>query len=316
MELPGFPEDAAATIAASTIAEFATSTATGVPLDTPLLSWVSDDGTTVDVTTGLSYPAKAERARKRPDVGLCLVGDGSGPVVAIAAQASVRDADVQANAERYASLTGPMVAYLSGGRPWEELRGAVWYWARIWITCTPLRVWWWPDGTGKPAQVWDAPAGTRAPASDPAPAGKPTRAPGWAVPDWRANAKKAAAELPLPYLTAYDSSGFPIPFPVSGVSADEGGLRLEVPAGAPWELAGPASACFNGQATFVGSLDGPYLRVERQLPDLPLVADNAQIFDPQPATREALAGRLQAELDRRGQPAPTMGPTPPPGFAS
>src|SRR3954467_420732 len=80
MNLHGFPAPASATIAGSRVAELATITAAGVPLDTPLLSWVGDDGTTVDLSTGLSYPAKAERARRNPSVGLLFEGDGTGPV--------------------------------------------------------------------------------------------------------------------------------------------------------------------------------------------------------------------------------------------
>ena len=34
-------------------------------------------------------------------------------------ESSVRDRDIQTNAERYANLTGSMVAQLSAGRPWR-----------------------------------------------------------------------------------------------------------------------------------------------------------------------------------------------------
>ncbi|MBW8824856.1 MAG: pyridoxamine 5'-phosphate oxidase family protein [Acidobacteria bacterium] len=315
MNLPGFPPAPAETIRRSHVAELATVTAAGVPLDTPLLSWVGDDGTTDDLSTGLSYPAKAERARREPKVGLLFEGDGEGPVVAMAAYAAVRDADIQANAERYAALTGPMVASLSAGRPWAELREAVWYWARIWLQCTPARVTWWPEGTDRPGTVWSPPGAVVPPTSDPAPTGPPTRAPGWPASDWRAGAATAVAGGPSPHLTAMDEGGFPIPFRVRSVEVTDGGFDLDVPAGAPWALAGPASLCFNGRDTFVGSLEGARLVVDRQLPDLPLVADTTQIFSPSPDVRDALMGRLTAELARRGQPVPVMPEHAPPGFS-
>jgi hypothetical protein len=136
------------------------------------------------------------------------------------------------------------------------------------------------------------------------------------VHDWRPSAEAAVSSLPLPYLTAVDQEGFPIPFPVAGAEVDGDGFALQVPAGAPWDLMGPASLCFDGRATFVGNLDGSKLTVERQLPDLPLVADTRQIFSPQPDVASALMTRLQTELDRRGQPLPVLPDTPPTGFSS
>jgi hypothetical protein len=320
MDIPGFPEDAARTIAASNVAEFATLTAAGVPLDTPLLSFVSDDRATVAVATGLAYPVKAERARRRPTVGLCFggVGDsgapGDDPVVAMAAVATVRDSDPQANTERYIRLTGPVAGALAAGRPWSEVRGAIWYWCRIWIECTPVRVLIWRDGLDRPAHVWEPDPPLVAPASDPAPASPSTKSPQWGGGGWRDLAEQAVRDLPLPYLTALDQHGAPLPFPVRGVEVTDEGLALEVPAGAPWDPSGPASVCFAGRATFIGRLDGPRLVVERQLPLLPLVEDPAQIFAPDDAVKEALMGRLDAELERRGQARPVTPTDPPPGF--
>jgi hypothetical protein len=316
VKLPGFPDQAAATIAASAVAEIGTLTGAGIPLDTPLLSWVSQDGTTVEVSTGLSYPTKAERARRQPMVGLCFGGVDSEPVVAMAAIATVRDRDIQTNAEHYASRTGPMIAQLSGGRPWSELRRAVWYWARIWIECAPVRVMWWAAGLDRPASVWQRPGSPVQPSSDPPPSGRPTAPPAWPMQDWRQSAELAVDNLPLPYLTALDHDGFPIPFPVTGVELDRDGFSLEVPAGAPWEPVGQASLCFGGRATFVGTLAGSSLVVARQLPDLPLVTDPSQIFSPPPDLEATLMRRLQTELDRRGQTLPVMPEIPPVGFST
>ena len=62
------------------------------------------------------------------------------------------------------------------------------------------------------------------------------------------------------------------------------GLRLTVPQGAPWRAQGKASLCFAGLATFIGEVStetsGTHFKVERMLPDLPLVLDPREIWPP------------------------------------
>ena len=107
-----------------------------------MLLFPSEGLQTFDVGTGLSYPAKAERARRNPKVGLLIEGDPSEPIVAIAGHAQVRDTDLQANAERYIAETAhdPEVDV-----PWEIARNAVWYWTRIIVAITPVRMLWWDN---------------------------------------------------------------------------------------------------------------------------------------------------------------------------
>ena len=59
--------------------------------------------------------------------------------------ATVRDADIQHNAERYLDLFAPMLPVIGGGAPWAQCREAVWYWARQFIENTITRIMWWPD---------------------------------------------------------------------------------------------------------------------------------------------------------------------------
>jgi hypothetical protein len=61
----------------------------------------------------------------------------------------------------------------------------------------------------------------------------------------------------------------------------------------------------------VGRVDGENFAVDRMLPELPLVADMNEIFDPTPPVRATLVERLTAELARRGQAVPAMPATPP-----
>ena len=85
--------------------EFATLTRRGTPVTFPLNPYLSDDRRTIDVSTGLSYPAKAERVRRNPKVTV-LYSDMVGlalpqaPVVLVYGHAAVRDADLQANADK------------------------------------------------------------------------------------------------------------------------------------------------------------------------------------------------------------------------
>ena len=150
----------------------------------PVTPYVSDDRATLDVATGLTYPTKAERARRNPKVSL-LYSDpvGSGlvqpPVVLVQGLATVRDADLQANTDRYVRLVMAKAPAAFKGQPKFLLRTLDWYFARIWVEVTPTRMWWWDSETltSEPGQ-WIAPPATTAPPSDPAPPGK-HRLRGW-----------------------------------------------------------------------------------------------------------------------------------------
>ena len=104
----------------------------------------------LDVSTGLSYPDKAERARRNPRVAL-LFSDPTGsesattPVVLVQGRASVRDADLQGNTDRYVQQS---LAKSSGmnGMPWFLIRRMSWYFSRIWIEVSPESMLWWPGG--------------------------------------------------------------------------------------------------------------------------------------------------------------------------
>src|SRR2546425_751429 len=65
------------------------------------------------------------------------------PVVAIRGMAAVRDANLQANAERYVAETGfEMFSY---GLSWSQAKHAVWYLTRIIIEVTPETFLWWDN---------------------------------------------------------------------------------------------------------------------------------------------------------------------------
>jgi hypothetical protein len=309
------PEPVMTVVRGSPVAEFATVTARGVPIDTPLLGFTDAERGTIDFTTGLAYPVKAERARRNAKVGLLFEGDGGPdtPIVSVAALAAVRDRDIQANAERYIRQSAPMIPSISFGCSRDEVQRALWYWCRIWLECTPLRVRWWPSAAGSDdaPQLWEAAPEVVAPASDPQPSGRMSAAPHWFAADWRSRAEEVLSIAPVPHLTLVDEHGFPLPFRTRSVEQTDAGFRLDVPAGHPWRaLRGPASLSFGIFAIFVGEVEpgegGAKFRVDRLLPDHPLVRTPQEIFAPSPKTRDALLGRLEHELARRGQPMPSL----------
>src|SRR4051794_18419806 len=235
------------------LCEFATVSKERVPIDTPVGCFF-DPGGTINLTTGLAYPVKAERARNNSKVGLLLEGFPDEPVALIAGTAAVRDSDIQANVDRYIPEIAAYFDSFSGGHPWEIACEGVHYWARIIIEVTPKHIWWWPN----PAAMdqiphrWDAQEGARFSPSDPAPTGLLSPAPKWSDTPWVRQAEEML-RLGLPaHLTLLDDDGYPLPFRVRSIEQRAFGFALALPSGAPWRIGGAASLCFQGRATFIG----------------------------------------------------------------
>lgn len=307
--LEALPEPVLALMRAGSIAQYATVSAAGMPVDTPVLYFPGEDLKSFDLATGLSYPAKAERARRNPRVGLLLEGGPDEPVVSIAGMAAVRDADLQANVERYVAEA----CYTLPHDPdWSLARQAVWYWTRIIVEIAPARVLWWdsPAQMDRPPQSWRAPEGTRFPASDPPPSGKTSEPAQWQRQPWRALAEQALGRGAPGHLSLIDKEGFPLPIRAEAIALTEAGFALDLPRGVRWIADGKACLTFGGIETFLGEVtvhDGRVpLAVDRTLPVFPMTQDMAQLWRPTPDTRAQLMRRLEEELARRGQPVPTV----------
>jgi len=275
------------------VCEYASLSRHGTPITYPITPYLGEVGATLDVSCGLTSPAKAERARRNPDVALLYSEPtGSGldapPVVLVRGKATVRDRDLQANTDRYvrcqlAKYPDPWI-----GTPRWFMRRQDWYWARIWILVTPLRITWWPRGRmDRPPEEWVASAGTAAPPSDPKPPGP--QPPQWREPDpaWPSKLARAVREIGRPVLTVRDSVGCPVPFRVSAACGTEDRrVLLDLPAGRPVEVTnGPACLTFHRHearfrayenAVFVGRVelvgDQATFAAERALPDISLRA--------------------------------------------
>jgi hypothetical protein len=298
--------------------EYASLTGKGQPITYPCTPYIGDH--TLDVTTGLAYPAKAERARRNPKVALLYSNSiGSGldnpPTALVYGYAAVRDKDLQANTDRYVRDSLCRFPEVYKGVPPFMLKQMVWYFARIRIEVTPIRILWWND-PDQPAQEWRASSAAQIPASDPAPQGTPQ--PAWldAPKDWQANAAYAARTLGAPVLTVVDQDGFPVPFRVKRAAAATDGFRLAFYDGAPVVPQGRACLTFHthpevftGQENlvFVGDVspDGAF-RVQRQLADWSLKGKPLQRTMSFMLNGLKLAPRLRAEASRRGQRVPKV----------
>ena len=307
--LDDLPESVTGLMRSGSIANYVTVSKPGMPIDTPVLYFPADDLSSLNLTTGLSYPAKAERARRNPRVGLLLAGGPDEAVISIAGMAAVRDADLQSNVLRYlaeASYTLPH------DPDWELARQAVWYWTRMIVEIAPARIDWWdnPASMDRAPHHWEAPGGTVFPASDAAPPGKSSSPAKWQERDWRDLADQAVKRSVPGQLSLIDKEGFPRPIGASGIKITASGFAMNLPRGLPWPVAGNACLTFGGIETFLGTAAGANgsaeLNVERTLPVFPMTQDMTQLWLPTDHTRAELMRRLEVELQRRGQPLPLI----------
>lgn len=307
------PPEALRVLRSGTTAEFATISAAGVPIDTPTFYFPDAGLTSLDIGTGLAYPAKAERARRNSRVGMLVEGAADQPVISVAGHAAVHDADIQLNLERYLAETIFSPNIDPELVPWEKTRKRLFYAARIIVAVTPAHVRWWPNRAAmdQPPQEWRAPPGTVFAGSDPAPPRKASAAPEWNQRDWQDLADQAQDGGMPAHLTLIDAEGFPVPLRVRSCKRDALGFRLRAPRGAPWS-SGKATLSFVGKEIFVGEAvadgDETLFKVERALPILPMMDDRTGM---KPEVIETLNARLAAELDRRGLPMPVVPEQPP-----
>jgi hypothetical protein len=323
----GWPEVVLPLFERAMTVEYASLTRAGTPVTYPVTPYVGDDGLTLDVSTGLTYPAKAERARRNPKVAL-LYSDSMGtgldaaPVVLVQGFATVRDADLQANTDRYVRLAIAKFPEAYGSQPKFLLRSLAWYFARIWVRVTPTRILWWPEGrVGETPREWTAPEGTDAPPSDPAPPGKQPAAWLEQPPEWRQAAEQAAREFPFRDLTFVGTDGFPVCLPVGEISPDPRGFRLRAARGPGKAPEGAACLTFHTHAP-----DGPaqqnravvgrisptdegtlVFEVERLLGNWNVSQNRLGfMFDFMFLKGRRLRPRLKAESARRSQPVPEV----------
>jgi hypothetical protein len=132
--------------------EFTTVGARQQPITWPVTPYYRHGGATIDVTTGIGYPKKADDARRHPSVALLFsdpTGSGieGGPQVLVQGTAEVDEEDLDANADRYLRESATKLPETAKMHPPKPIRGLIdWYYARIYIKVRPERVFVWPDG--------------------------------------------------------------------------------------------------------------------------------------------------------------------------
>ncbi|MEU7880553.1 pyridoxamine 5'-phosphate oxidase family protein [Microbispora bryophytorum] len=320
--LTAWPREAAELFDRAVVCEYASLTRDGRPVTWPVTPYAGPGGT-LDVSTGLTYPDKAERARRDPRVALLYSSaEGTGldrpPVVLVQGRAAVRDADLQANTDRYVQESLARTGSGFAGMPWFLTKRLGWYFARIYVEVTPERIVWWPEGdlSGTP-KVWTRPGEAAAPVSDPAPNGPRLPSRSVAPADWRPFAGRAA-RLGEPVVTMVDAGGMPLAVRTRSAVRTEAGFDLLLPAGVE-AVAGPVCLTFHRHGpemewqenvvlvgTATGEGDRLAVRVERALNDWSLAGSSRERFRSFLGQGRVLRKRLRVEAGRRGQPVPVV----------
>jgi hypothetical protein len=130
--------------------EYVTIDRRGQPIVWPVTPYFRRGSSTIDVTTGLGYPKKADDAAANAHVGL-LFSDptGSGlddpPMVLVQGTATVEDRDLDANRERFWRESAAKLPAARSTRPPRRLRPLLdWYYTRIYVRVRPERIYTWP----------------------------------------------------------------------------------------------------------------------------------------------------------------------------
>jgi hypothetical protein len=143
--------------------EFTTVDARQQPITWPVTPYYETGGPTIDITTGIGYPKKADDAARHPRVAMLFSepeGSGveSGIEVLVQGTAHINDADLDANRERYKrEVVVKLPATAKMNPPAFIQKRLNWYYSRIYVEVRPERVFVWPDGDPtSPPEILDS----------------------------------------------------------------------------------------------------------------------------------------------------------------
>jgi hypothetical protein len=156
------PEDVQAVFDSFVTTEYTTIDRHGQPITWPVTPYYHRGDGTIDVTTGLGYPKKADDAAANPRVAL-LFSDPTGcglddaPTVLVQGIADVDDRDLDQNRERYVSDAAEKLPAMQGKVPPKALQKLFgWYFVRIYVHVRPERVFVWRDRADAEPELLDA----------------------------------------------------------------------------------------------------------------------------------------------------------------
>jgi hypothetical protein len=211
------------------------------PITWPVTPYYESGGATVDVTTGLGYPKKADDAQRESRVAL-LFSDptGSGiadpPQVLVQGTAEVDDHDLDANKERYWRESWEKLPGTRDAHPPKIIRGLFgWYYTRIYVRVRPERVFVWENGdpTSEPSVHDSHLEEVRSGHSEEPPEAHQPSAGGAAV--WDGRIDELGARHRTAVLSWVGPDGFPLSVRLP-VSTDRGARRVALgaePVGLP-----------------------------------------------------------------------------------
>jgi hypothetical protein len=211
------------------------------PITWPVTPYYEDCGPTIDLTTGIGYPKKADDAARNPQVAL-LFSDPTGSglerpaEVLVQGTAQIDDADLDANTDRYLRESVAKLPATKRMHPPRFMRGPLrWYYARIYVKVRPERVFVWPEGdpTAEPvihdAHIEEVRSGH---VEEPPVAHAPTT--GGGVP-WDDRMQELGSRYPEAVLSWVAPDGFPVAVRVP-IALDQATKRVRVevePVGLP-----------------------------------------------------------------------------------
>jgi hypothetical protein len=239
------PEDVQAVFDRFITTEYTTIDRSGQPITWPVTPYYDRDHGTIDVTTGLGYPKKADDAAANPMVAL-LFSDptGSGlddpPTVLVQGIADVDDRDLEHNRDRYArEVTEKLPGAMSKPPPVAVQRLFGWYFTRIYVRVRPERVYVWRGGAEP--ELLDAHMEEVRSGHNEEPAA-PHAGPREREPRWDARLDELGRQYDTAILSLVAPDGFPFSTRVP-VTPDRGAGRIRIGPAPPGLPTQPGLAC-------------------------------------------------------------------------
>lgn len=215
--------------------EYTTVDARQQPIVWPVTPYYADGAETIDVTTGLGYPKKAEDARRNRRVSLLFseptgsTRPGAGRVL-VQGTADVDDRDLAANRDRYWQESGEKLPATKDMHPPAFLRKRMtWYYTRIYVKVRPERVFVWADGDfSREPELYDARLEeVRSGHSEESPAPHEPAAGGGII--WDERIEQLGERYPEAVIAWVGPDGFPLSARLP-VSLDTAGRRVRIDA--------------------------------------------------------------------------------------